>query len=163
MIPCLFFWRNMAQMRIPYSYKTCRSKLDKGRRMDSKAVSFNTHVERSKFSIDGNTLPCFWIVYHSSRIVCFFPDESVQVFTRGYKTKSTLIRINAALFGSGWCLYAHKKVLHWRNLVSDVYPFNEGDRVYNFKVQELVNNRAIYGNIEEIGFNTLVALQLLRM
>jgi len=88
----------------PQNYKQLEHYLSKGRNKDNRPIANNTRViRRSPTSIA--------IKLHDTDVLTFFEDESIQLFTGGWKTVTTKDRINRFLpTGFG---YVHSERFVW--------------------------------------------------
>lgn len=75
----------------------------------------------------------FAIVHHRTAIVTFHPDGSATLTTGKWYSATTKQRLNAALFGSPWGIYAERGEWFWYHRDCPGQPaflFEDGDRVF---------------------------------
>ena len=145
---------------LPRSYSEAGKFLGK---RDEKQCGRNTTVLKSAEYIGDKRIATYSIRYYSTIIVTFYPDNSVKICTRNYKSVTTRSRINRILWRSGWNISIYKSEMCLYNQLSrSFFPFREGDRIF-LDESKLIDCNAIYEDIQSTGYGLMMAMILERM
>lgn len=95
----------------PASYIKLWSRFERARNRDRIKVANNTYLTRSGRDYENSSIG---LRLHNTDVIRFFPDNSLQVNTGGWSTRTTLDRINGWL-PDGWSVYTRKGDWFWYN------------------------------------------------
>jgi len=145
---------------LPRSYSEAAEFLGK---RDEKQCGRNTTVLKNTEWIGDKRITTYSVKYYSTVIVTLYPDNSVKICTRSYKSATTRSRINKILWRSNWSILLYKSEMGLYNQPSrSFFPFKEGDRVF-LNESKLIDCNAIYEDIQSTGYGLMMAMILERM
>ena len=128
-----------------------------------KTCGYATKVTAETEQIGTHSIDVYCIYHFRTKIITFYPDDSVKITTQGWRSRTTRKRINLAL--RRWKISCCKGLWYlydWTCANPEGYPFYEGDRVFTV-AHPLIDRKAIYEDIQETGYNFLVAMKLAAM